>query len=67
MNNPYWERVSKIAQAQRDKGLLKYGYGLEDNPTPTINRLQYIEEELIDALMYIEWLKEGLQDGSNIR
>ena len=34
---------------------------LEQNEEQIIKRLRYIEEELIDALMYIEWLKEGLK------
>ena len=29
------------------------------------NADETIEEELIDALMYLEWLKEGLKNESN--
>ena len=61
--NPYWERITQISNAQREKGIAEYGQGLEDFQTPDpVERIQYIEEELIDALMYLEWLKEGLKD-----
>lgn len=59
-NNPYWDRVTAIAQRQREKGLKKYGMKLEDNDWPIEKRLEYLEEELVDGLMYIEWIKEGL-------
>lgn len=58
--NPYWGNITKLAERQRAKGIKTYGYGLEDNPADIITRINYIEEELIDALMYLEWIKEGL-------
>lgn len=60
MNNPYWDRVTSIAQRQREKGLSKYGMKLEENNWPIEKRLEYLEEELVDGLMYIEWIKEAL-------
>lgn len=62
MNNPLWERVNKKADAQRAKGLNEYGRGLEDDTAGINTRLDRIEEELIDALMYIEHLREALND-----
>ena len=61
MNNPYWERISAIADRQRAKGMATYGQGLESNPAAIMTRLEYLEEELIDGLMYIEWIKEWLK------
>lgn len=61
MANPYWERIEAISAAQRAKGMQTYGQGLENNPAPVYERLRHIEEELIDALMYLEWLKEKLE------
>jgi hypothetical protein len=58
--NPYWENITRLAERQRAKGIKTYGYGLEYNPAEVLARIEYIEEELIDALMYLEWLKEGL-------
>ena len=58
--NPYWENITRLAERQRAKGIATYGTGLEDNPADVLTRIEYIEEELIDALMYLEWVKEGL-------
>ena len=33
---------------------------MEDNHWPIMKRLEYLEEELIDALMYIEWIKDKI-------
>lgn len=59
-NNPYWQNIQDIADRQREKGIDTYGHGLEENPADMVTRLTYLEEELIDALMYIEWIKEKL-------
>ena len=60
--NPYWDRITELANKQRQKGIETYGQGIEDNKLPVEERIRYIEEELIDALMYLEWSKEGLHD-----
>ena len=63
--NPYWERICEISKKQRAKGLATYGQGLEMNPLTIKERLTYLEEELIDGLMYIEhiraWLDESFE------
>lgn len=61
----YWSRVSAINARQEEKGLAKYGQALEDNTTLTREqRIEHLEEELIDGLKYCEHLKEVLgQDG----
>ena len=59
-NNPYWQNIQDIAARQRQKGIDTYGQGLEENPADMVTRLTYLEEELIDALMYCEWIKEKL-------
>ena len=58
--NPYWKRIEGLSNAQRAKGMKTYGKGLEMNSEAISKRLTYIEEELIDALMYIEHCKEYL-------
>lgn len=58
MGNPYWENISIIADRQRKKGLDTYGHGLEDNPADIIERINHLQEELIDGLMYCEWIKD---------
>jgi deoxyxylulose-5-phosphate synthase len=60
-NQKYWSNVCEMQKKQTDKGIKTYGQVLEDNTgMSTLDRLEAIEEELIDALMYIEHLKETL-------
>lgn len=60
--NPYWENIEKIADAQRAKGINTYRQGLEDNTELDIEAtLTYLQEELIDALMYVEHVKAKLR------
>ena len=55
----YWKNITEIYSKQRAKGIKTYGQTLEQNTSLTTEeRLTMIEEELIDALMYIEHLKE---------
>lgn len=63
--NPYWERICKLSERQREKGMKTYGKGLEDNPLSIVERITYLEEELIDALMYMEHIKAYLEDGKD--
>ena len=60
MNNPYWERITELAEKQRAKGMSKYGYGLEVNTADILERINHLQEELIDGLMYCEWIKEKI-------
>ena len=64
-DNPYWANIEAIAASQRQKGIETYGQGLEANPADIITRLTYLEEELIDALMYCEWIKDKLGGKAN--
>jgi hypothetical protein len=58
----YWAEICKIQSRQTEKGVKKYGRRLEDNHDLTmIERLEYLEEELIDGLMYIEHIKAALR------
>jgi hypothetical protein len=51
-----------IADKQRAKGIAEYGQGLEDNPADIARRITYLEEEMVDGLMYCEWIKDRLQE-----
>lgn len=62
MSNPYWNRICALSERQRAKGMETYGQGLEKNPAGIQKRLEHLEEELVDALMYIEWIKEWLNE-----
>lgn len=61
-DNPYWERISTIANRQRIKGMVEYGKGLEEDTASINTRLDRIEEELIDSLMYIEHLRDYISN-----
>lgn len=58
--NPYWKNISSLADKQRKKGLFNYGQGLEHSHLSEVETLEYLEEELVDALMYIEHIKSKL-------
>ena len=58
MANRYWDNICAIANTQRKKGLDTYGKGLEENQADIITRIEHLEEELVDALMYCEWIKD---------
>ena len=64
-DNPYWENICSIAQKQREKGMTTYGQGLEMNPADVVARINHLEEELVDALMYCEWIKDSVTRGSD--
>lgn len=66
MKEQYWSNICAMQQRQTQKGLKKYGSILEENTTLTdIDRIEYLEEELIDALMYCEHLKQKLEEKHN--
>ena len=59
----YRDNILKLMEKQRAKGIAKYGSVLEDNRTLSIaQRIDHLEEELIDALMYCEHIREILTD-----
>lgn len=54
----YWDRITKLNERQEKKGKEKYGEILEENTTLTTEqRIEHLEEELIDGLKYCEHLK----------
>lgn len=64
--HPYRMAVEKLLDRQEEKGIFKYGVTLDKNTTLTgTQRIEHLEEELIDALMYCEHLKAGI-GGDNL-
>lgn len=54
----YWKNICALNERQEAKGLDKYGVTLENNTILTkVQRIEHLEEELIDALKYAEHLK----------
>lgn len=59
----YWANICKINERQESKGKSKYGESLEENTTlSTIQRIEHLQEELIDGLKYTEHLKQTATD-----
>lgn len=57
----YWDNICSMQARQTAKGLATYGQVLEDNTALSdTERITMLEEELIDALMYLEHLKASL-------
>ena len=58
LHDGYWQNVCEINRRQEEKGRNKYGVPLEENTTLTTEqRIEHLQEELIDALKYCEHLK----------
>lgn len=54
----YWENICRINDRQEAKGRNKYGMILEDNKDLSFSeRINHLQEELVDALKYCEHLK----------
>ena len=54
----YRQAIIDLLDKQTHKGLLKYGKPIDKNPLDIVTRLEYIQEELIDGLVYIEHVKQ---------
>lgn len=64
VNSVYRESVVGMIDGQVEKGYFKYGVLLEQNRTLTMmQRIEHLQEELIDGLMYCEHIKAISNDG----
>ena len=62
MSRIYWQNVCEMQERQTQKGISRYGQILEENKDLDIFQvLEYLQEELIDALMYIEHIKKLIE------
>lgn len=57
--------IADISQRQAF-GLAKYGVRLKDNPAPLAARLRHMLEELLDAAVYAEWVRDAHDDGDRM-
>jgi fructose-1,6-bisphosphatase len=62
MRDKIIERVINKIKARSDVGYKKYGVTLKDDDQPLDLWLTHIQEELMDAVNYIEKAKEVLSD-----
>lgn len=60
----YWFNITRMYNNQRFKGVKKYGLTLEENTPGIGRRITHLQEEMIDALMYCEWIKECFVDNA---
>lgn len=61
-NNPIYKSIIEKFAKQQEKGLTKYGeYLNENNDKDRLFFLQHLQEELIDASVYLEGLIQNLK------
>ena len=62
MKNSYTDRIIARINKQTDKGIKKYGANLQENPInlSIVEVVEYALEEVTDALIYLENVKERL-------
>jgi len=60
----YRDNIIKLLDNQTHKGLMKYGLTLDESRLTVVDTLTYLEEELIDAIVYIQHVKEWLANGT---
>lgn len=56
--DPVVERVCKKFIDRSDVGYEKYGITLEDDPSEMLEWLNHLQEELMDAVLYLQKAKE---------
>ena len=56
------EKVITQLRSREEQGLLKYGVSTERTDLSTLQWLQHLQEELMDATVYIEKLKNEMKE-----
>ena len=56
--DPVVERVVDKFVSRSDVGFAKYGITLEDDPSAVFDWLNHLQEELMDAVLYLQKAKE---------
>tara|TARA_R110000823_G_scaffold29128_6_gene84640 strand:+ start:98 stop:286 length:189 start_codon:yes stop_codon:yes gene_type:complete len=62
MKDPIVELVVKKYEERSKVGIHKYGTTLQDNELSLLEWLTHLQEELMDATLYIEKLKQQNED-----
>lgn len=58
--DPIVQAVKKKYSDRSALGIEKYGITLAGNNEPIWKRLNHLQEELMDATLYIEWIMGGI-------
>jgi hypothetical protein len=56
--DPVVERVVDKFVLRSDIGFAKYGITLDDDPSTVVDWLNHLQEELMDAVLYLQKAKE---------
>ena len=59
------ENVCNSLREREKRGMSKYGVNTERNDLSTLEWLQHLQEELMDACVYVEKLKGEIKDENN--
>lgn len=62
--DPIVQTVVERFQQRSEFGIRKYGTTLEDNKLPFLAWVQHMQEELMDAILYLEKLKTSASSSS---
>lgn len=65
MNDKNVESVRQQLLDRMKTGYAKYGVTTERNDIDLIGWLQHLQEELMDAAVYVERIKDELKQGTN--
>ncbi|WP_297988238.1 hypothetical protein [uncultured Anoxybacillus sp.] len=58
MDNKILRNVQKLLETQTEKGIKKYGKTVDPDDYGMIGWLEHLQQELIDAVVYCEVLKQ---------
>ena len=61
--DPVVQTVIESFQKRSELGQKKYGTTLEENNLPFLSWVQHMQEELMDAILYLEKLKKTHENG----
>jgi len=59
--DPVVQRVIDLFAKRSRIGMVKYGVTMQDSPLPVLAWIQHSQEELMDAVLYLERLKQDIQ------
>ena len=64
--DPVVERVVNKFKQRSDVGYKKYGITLDDDPSKVVDWLNHLQEELMDAVLYLQKAKETYEKEKSI-
>ena len=64
--DPVVERVVNKFKQRSDVGYKKYGVTLDEDPSKMIDWLNHLQEELMDAVLYLQKAKETYEKEKSI-